>query len=143
MDRHHIGQTGYLHYLRQVILALGQQGHVVILGRGARYILPPSGGLILRLVATTENRVQRIAAKYGLDAAAARGQVVASDRQRANFIHHNFHGMVDDVDQHDMVINTTHFTPEATTNVVLAALREKLGAMPKLAAEVRESVAAA
>ena len=34
-------RESYLYHLRQVILALGHHGDVIILGRGANYILPP------------------------------------------------------------------------------------------------------
>src|ERR1035438_91205 len=49
-----IGTSGYLGFLRQVVFTLGHQGDVVIVGHGARFILPKQFGLCVRMVAPIE-----------------------------------------------------------------------------------------
>ena len=46
-----IGTPDYLAYLKQVVLTLGHQGDVVIVGHAARFILPAQFGLSVRMVA--------------------------------------------------------------------------------------------
>jgi len=58
-----IGTSDYLVYLKQVVLALGHQGDVIIVGHGARFILPGQFGLCVRMVAPIETRIRRIADK--------------------------------------------------------------------------------
>ncbi len=56
-----IGTSGYLVLLKQIVLTLGHHGDVIIVGRGARYILPSQFGLSVRMVAPIEARIRRIA----------------------------------------------------------------------------------
>jgi cytidylate kinase len=127
LDRHDIGKTGYLMHLRQVVLALGHQGHVVIVGRGARHILPREFGLSVRLVAPFETRLRRLADAENLSPQAARTALQKSDNERETFIQRNFNHAAGDLFSHDLVINTEQLTPQAVAEIVLAALHHKLG----------------
>ncbi len=131
LDRDNIGTVGYLHHLKQVIHTLGQHGDVIIMGRGARHILPPQFGLNVRIIAPFEVRVQRVAAKEGLTEAAARTEVENADRQRAAFIRRHFQKKVDDPLDFDLIINTAELSAEAAAEIVLLALKQKLGVTPK------------
>lgn len=127
LDRHDIGKTGYLRHLRQVVLALGHQGNVIIVGRGARHILPREHGLSVRLVATLETRAQRYAAAEDIPLAQARSALQKSDGERETFIHRNFNRTAGDLFSHDLIVNTEQFTPPAVAAIILAALQQKLG----------------
>src|SRR5208283_3745582 len=77
-----IGTSDYLAYLKQVVLTLGHQGDVVIVGHGAPFILPGQFGLCVRMVAPIETRIQRTADKAHLSLKAARVEVERTDRER-------------------------------------------------------------
>ncbi|MCX6926332.1 MAG: cytidylate kinase-like family protein [Verrucomicrobia bacterium] len=121
-----IETTGYLAHLQEVLLTLGHQGDVVIVGRGAEYILPSQFGLRVRMVAPVEERVRRIASREKLTLKAARVEVERSDRDRAKLARRQFDKDASDPLNHDVTINTAELTMEAATEVVVTAVQRKL-----------------
>jgi hypothetical protein len=126
LDPQIIETTGYLTHLHEVLLTLGHQGDVVIVGRGADYILPSQFGLRVRLVAPLEVRVRRIASEEDISLKAARAAVEKSDRERRTLARRYFHQDVSDPLSQDLTVNTAELTLEAATEVVLAAVQRKL-----------------
>ena len=122
-----IGTHGYLAHLREILVTLGHQGDVVIVGRGAEYILPSQFGLRVRMVAPVEVRVRRIANRENSSLKAARVEVERSDRERARLARRQFGQTAPDPLNHDVTINTAELTVEAATEIVLTALQRKLG----------------
>lgn len=128
-----IGSTDYLLHLRQVLLALGQQGDVVIVGRGAEYILPERFGLRVRMVAPLDERAERIARADGYTPEGANPLVGKVDQERMDFIQSHFRKDVRDPLNYDLVVNTGSLTVEGTAEIVLAALKQKLGVVHRSA----------
>jgi cytidylate kinase len=126
-----IGTSDYLAHLKEIVLALGHQGDVTIIGRGARYLLPTQFGLNVRLVAPIATRTQRIAQEQHLSLEAARAQVEAADSDRARLIRRHFGHDVADPLGHDLTINTEELSIEAAAEIVLTALHQKLAVIPK------------
>jgi cytidylate kinase len=126
-----IGTPGYLAHLREIVLALGHQGDVIIIGRGARYLLPTQFGLNVRLGAPIATRIQRIAQEQHLSLDAARAQVEAADRDRARLVRRHFGQDVADPLGHDLTINTEELSIEAAAEIVLTALQQKLAVKPQ------------
>jgi cytidylate kinase len=126
-----IGTLDYLVYLKQIVLTLGHQGDVIIVGRGARFILPSQFGLSVRLVAPIEARIRRIADKARLSLEAARVEVERMDRERVQLVHRHFGHDVTDPLSHDLIINTAAMNVEAAAGVVITALQRKLGVQIK------------
>lgn len=121
-----IATSGYQAHLREIVLTLGHQGDVVIVGRGAQYILPSQFGLRVRMVAPLEVRLLRIASRESLSLNAAQIEVERSDRERARLARRQFGQTGVDPLNHDVTINTAELTVEAATEVVLTALQRKL-----------------
>jgi cytidylate kinase len=128
-----MGTADYLGYLKQVVLTLGHQGNVVIVGHGARFILPSQFGLCVRMIAPIETRIERIADKARLSLEAARAEVEKTDHERVKLIRRHFGHDVTDPLSHDLLINTAATSVEAAAEIVLTALQQKLGV------QVRES----
>jgi hypothetical protein len=123
-----LGTSGYLAYLKEIVLTLGHQGDVVIVGHAAEYILPSQFGLNVRVVAPIEARVQRIADKTGLSLEAARVEIERTDRERVKSVRRNFGGQnVIDPLNHDLTINTASLSIEAAAEIVITALQRKPG----------------
>jgi hypothetical protein len=122
-----VGTAGYLATLREILLTLGHQGDVVIVGRGAQYVLPSRFGLRLRMVAPIEVRVRRIAAEGSISLEAARAEVETSDRERATLTRRHFGEDWRDPLNYDVIINTAELTAEAATEAVVTAAQRKLG----------------
>jgi cytidylate kinase len=126
-----IGTSDYLVYLKQVVLTLGHQGNVVIVGHAARFILPAQFGLSVRMVAPIEMRTRRIADKARLSLKAARVEIERIDRERVKSVRRHFGRDVTDPLSHDLIINTAALSVEAAAEVVVTALQRKLGVRVK------------
>lgn len=125
-----IGYETYLRCLRQVIRTLGHQGDVVILGRGAMYLLPSRCALRVRVVAPFQLRVEQIAEATVMPLKEAQALVHRIDGERAAFIRKNFGRDIGLLSEYDLVVNTGEITVEAATEIVLTGLRRKLGVHP-------------
>jgi cytidylate kinase len=124
----------YLRCLRSIVLALGHHGDVILLGRGAQCILPKECALRARLVAPFDKRARRIAEVEKLPIADAQSRVRALDAERANFVRKYFGSNSALPLDYDIVINTDELGFEGAANVLLEALRIKLGVtVPKRA----------
>jgi len=126
-----IGTSGYLRYLKQIVLTLGHQGDVIIVGHGARYILPSQFSLNVRMIAPIEARIRRMADKARLSLDAARVEVERIDRERERMARHHFGQDGTDPINHDLTINTDAINLEAAAEIVLTALHRKLGVQIK------------
>jgi hypothetical protein len=131
LDPQSIGISGYLAHLREILLTLGHQGDVVIVGRGAHYVLPSQFGLRVRMVAPVEVRVRRIANHENMSLDRARDAIKQSDRERTRLAFKEYRRIVTDPLNYDVTINTAELTVEDATEVVLNALQRKLAVKPK------------
>jgi cytidylate kinase len=122
-----IGSENYALYLKQVILALGHQGDVVLVGRGAQYMLPVETGLRVRIVAPAEWRAKQIAARLSLPIEEARKEIQVSDANRQSFTRQYFHHDAGDTLNYDVIINTAEVGIEGAADIALLALEKKLG----------------
>jgi cytidylate kinase len=84
-ERGYIDEEIYLDYLVLIIAQMGDDGDVVILGRGSQYILNdhPDAYHVL-LIDEVENRVQFMMAHYDLSKSRAAQVVRAEDKRRKN-----------------------------------------------------------
>jgi cytidylate kinase len=127
-----IDTSGYLDYLKQVVLTLGHQGDVIIVGHAAKYLLPGQFGLKVMAIAPIEARIQRIANTARLSLDAARVEVERTDRERVRLARRHFGGQnVADPLSHDLTINTGAISIESAAEIVITALQRKLGVQIK------------
>ena len=126
-----IGSENYILYLKQVVLALGHQGNVVLVGRGAQYMLPAECALRVRVVAPAEWRATQIAARLNLPIEEAREQILQSDTDRQASVRQYFRQDANDPLNYDLVINTAEVGIEGAADLVLLALEKKLGVRPQ------------
>ena len=117
----------YLAHLSQEITTLGHQGNVVIVGRGAQYFLPPQCALRVRMVAPIEDRIFRLMQTEKISSDQARAKIREVDSKRGAFIWKVFRKDVGAPINHDLVLNTGELPIRSATEIVLSALREKLG----------------
>ena len=124
-------RAAYLATLREIILALGHQGDVVIVGRNAHHILPTQFGVRARMVAPMEVRVRRTASKNNLSLKAARIEVEKSDRERARLTRRDYGADRNDPLHYDLIINTAELSLEAAAEIVASSVRQKLNVQVK------------
>ena len=130
----------YMRGLQRAVHAIAQHGSAVIVGRGAQYMVAPDGALRVLVVSPLEQRVERIMAREGLSARAARERVAEVDEERRRFIREQFDRDNADPSGYDMVVNTGSMPVECAADVVVAAYRRRFGEPPQpLGAAIAES----
>jgi len=121
-----MGQAEFLKELARVVWTLAREGEVIVLGRGANWILNPRFGLRVRLVAPRDVRVQRVAEREGLETSAADKLVRSHDAEQQAFIHQAFGKQIEDPLGYDLVLNAEHVGPDQAAAAIVALLRSKL-----------------
>jgi cytidylate kinase len=124
LDREMVGHETYLRQLERAMLAAGRRGKVVLVGRGASFLLPRDGGLAVRLVASEEFRIERIMQQENMTRAAAREWVHTVERGRAEFVHRYFHRDIADPELYDMVLHVSRLGIDRCIEVILAAMKQ-------------------
>jgi cytidylate kinase len=112
--------------LARIVLALGAQGEVILLGRGAGCILPSPSTLHVRIVAPLADRIAYMGQWLRLTLAEAAEQVRLRDARRAEFIETHFHRQPSDLYQYDLLLNSSLLGEELCAELIAQAARAKL-----------------
>jgi cytidylate kinase len=115
--------------LSRIILALGTQGDVVLLGRGAGCILPAVSTLHVRLIAPRTDRIAYMSQWMRLTEEEAATLVEQRDTARAEFLSTHFHRSPDAVYQYDMLLNTSTLGEERSAELIYHAAMGKKAIM--------------
>lgn len=112
--------------MARIVLALGAQGEVVLVGRGAGCILPAASTLHVRIVAPLEDRIAYMAQWLRLAQSEAAEQVRQRDAHRSAFIENHFHRSPSEVHQYDVVLNSSLLGEDLCADLIVRAARTKL-----------------
>jgi cytidylate kinase len=115
--------------LARLVLSLGAQGSVILLGRGAGLILPSRSTLHVRLVAPLQDRINYMSQWLRLTEEEAAEQVGNRDHRRADFLMTHFHRKPSDIHVYDMVLNTSLLGEERCAELIVAAAKAKMSAI--------------
>lgn len=115
----------YHEELVRTVRTLAVRGSVIILGRGANFILADCANLRLRLVASVEERVRGLMERDAITADEAGERIATSDAARADFVRKLFHADIDDPQHYDLVINTTGLSSDRLPELILLALEAR------------------
>jgi cytidylate kinase len=115
--------------IARIVLALGAQGEVVLIGRGAGCILPAATTLHVRIVAPLNDRVAYMSQYLRLPEREAAEQVRQRDKLREEFIQTHFHRQPDDVHQYDLVLNSSLLGEDVCAELITQAARAKSACM--------------
>ncbi len=126
----HLARTAFIHEMMKVIWAIGRQGHAILVGRGANWILDPRFGLRIRVIADMPRRIRRVMENEGVDAESASRRIKDDDAARVAFIRKVYRREIDDPLGYDVVVNTGTLDIDLAVEVTLTALRRKLEAAP-------------
>jgi cytidylate kinase len=114
--------------LARIVLALGAQGEVVLIGRGAGSILPRASTLHVRIMAPLPDRVAYMSQWLRLTVEEAAAQVRERDERRESFIATHFHRQPGDLYQYDLLLNSSLLGEELCADLIVQAARAKLAA---------------
>ncbi len=115
--------------LARLILALGAQGNVILLGRGGGYVLPSQSTLHVRLVAPLADRITYMSQWLRLTDEEAAEQVRQRDQGRSEFLGTHFRRKPSDVHAYDMVLNSSLLGEERCAELIAAAAKVKMSAV--------------
>jgi cytidylate kinase len=111
--------------LARVVLALGAQGRVVLIGRGAGYILPRATSLHVRIVSPLEERIAYMAQWLRLTDEEAAQRVRMRDARRGDFLATHFRRQAGDVHQYDLILNSSLLGEEVCAELIAQAARAR------------------
>jgi cytidylate kinase len=115
--------------LARVVLSLGTHGDVVLLGRGAGFILPAQTTLHVRFIAPLADRVAYMSQWLRMTEEEAAEQVRNRDQRRAEFIATHFHRKPGDIYQYDLLLNSSLLGEELCAELIVRAARAKQAAL--------------
>lgn len=118
-----VTEVRYFHRLLKLLLALGERGQCVLVGRGATIALPAESTLRVRVVASRQDRVALIGKVRGLSPAVAAHLVESTDHARARFIRDHFGKDVSDPQLYDLILNASRFSIDECADMTLEALQ--------------------
>jgi cytidylate kinase len=107
----------------KVIRAIGENGHVVIVGRAGMALtrhIPLS--LHIRLMAPVEWRIQSISGMFGLSREDSVKMVASKDENRKKFLEH-YLGHKFEIEDFDLVYNCSRFTLEEIADSVFSLMK--------------------
>jgi cytidylate kinase len=116
-------ESTYTHRVSKLVLLAASHGKVVIVGRGAKYILPLDQGVSVRVVAPLKLRIQHVMSLHHLSEKEARHWVQEKDRQRQNYIRGHFHQDESDPHLYDLVLNTGIVSLEEASDIIVDSSR--------------------
>jgi hypothetical protein len=119
---YHIGSDVYLRYLIATVRGLGLEGRCVIVGRGANFILPAETTLRVRLVASVEDRVRAICARFHLSSVDAAAWLKTTERHRSEFLRQAFRQDGAVPHHYDLMLNTSRLTATETADTIIDVL---------------------
>lgn len=121
----YVDASDYVKGLLEVIFSISQLGGVVVVGRGANFVVGHDHGFHIRVVAPREVRVRHLVEREKLSERDALRAIEESDHARAEFIRKVYGRSIDDPLGYDLVINYLSISMEAATSLVAAAALEK------------------
>src|SRR5947208_8368532 len=111
--------------LARLSLTLGAQGRVVLIGRGAGFLLPRETTLHVRLVAPFEDRAAYMSQCLRLTLDEARERVRLRDARRSEYLSAYLHRPQGDVYGYDVVLNTRSLGEDLCAELITQAARAK------------------
>jgi hypothetical protein len=107
--------------MARLVLTLGAQGGVVLIGRGAGCILPRASTLHVRILADREDRIAYMAQWLRLTSEEAAERVRLRDERRGEFVETHFHRKPGDVYQYDLLLNSGRLGEDICADLIARA----------------------
>ncbi|MCE2456543.1 MAG: cytidylate kinase-like family protein [Dehalococcoidia bacterium] len=123
---HEIDDDAYIGAIRTVIEDLASGGNVVIVGRGAHVILQDNPDVLrVGLIATFEDRVERVMVRERMTQSEAELSIQARDAARLQYFQRFFNiDTPDAAEFYHLVINTSEMNLDAATDIIIRASEE-------------------
>jgi cytidylate kinase len=128
----------YVHYLQESICNEAARGGCIILGRGASAVLQDVPGVIsVRIVASREARLERLAARAACDGRSAEQQLKQSDNNRQGFHTYFFDMDWQDPAQYHLTLNTDKMSASQAAQTIEEYRRIVIGPAKEAGGKIR------
>jgi cytidylate kinase len=134
LNEEFVDEGRYARALSRIILNFAHQGNCVIIGRGANFITPFARGLHVNITAPYDVRVQRAMQYEGFDRETAEDVIARVEKEREDFVKTFFGRKITSRNAYDITLNTTHYSIDQATDVIMMAFRRKFPAFQRLKA---------
>lgn len=116
----------YLKTVSNIVHAAAEQGHVVIVGRGAQMLLAQQRDVLhVRIVAPFEKRIAYVMQREGLDRVAAESRIKMKDHDRTKHLETAFRRKPDDSHLYDVTLNTAYLNLDSAVEIITLTLQQK------------------
>lgn len=115
----------YLNHLTRVIGSIGIFGNVVLVGRGANFVLPQNRIFRVRIIAPMESRIRYFMEDRAYTRAEAEQYIVKRDTNRKAFVRKYFNADIADMQYYDMIINTEKISMAQATESIIVAFHQR------------------
>jgi cytidylate kinase len=121
----YIDASDYFRHLYKVIMSIAEHGGVVVVGRGANFILARDQGFSIRVVAAFPTRVENLIKYQQYSREEAEKEIRTSEKTRNEFIRNNFKCDIDEPGAYDLTINTTYIDIDSAINMAVEGISAK------------------
>jgi cytidylate kinase len=121
----YIDASDYFRYLYRVIMSISELGGVLVVGRGANFMLKRDQGYNIRVIASRPKRIANLMEFRGMDHDEAEKETRKFDRERSGFVRNNFNRDINDPKAYDVIINTTYLDIERAIEMVEMGMESK------------------
>ena len=119
LEKQLVSQAEYVSRLGKIMLLAAQHESTVIVGRGARFILPRELGFAVRIIAPLKQRVKSIMERRKCSEREAKAFVETTDHDREQFIQRYFHHDVSDPHLYDLVVNLANIPRDDAVELIV------------------------
>jgi cytidylate kinase len=121
----YVDESDYAASLFQTVYAISRLGGVVVVGRGANFIIGPDAGVHVRVVAPRHERIRELMVRGRLSESQAAREIDEVDRDRTRFLRKLFARSADDPLAYDLILNQSGRSLEAMVEIVARVAEEK------------------
>lgn len=115
-------EATYSHRVAILLMLAASHGNVVIVGRGAQFILPRHQGLSVRIVAPMDYRIEQVMLERGLREKEARRYIVETDHDRNEYIRDHFRQDATDPHLYDLVLNVGDISIDGAAEMIVESV---------------------
>ena len=120
--------AGYIALMESIMLEHGTKNNVVLMGRGGNWLLKDAPhALRVRIVGSTESRIDRIIAKEAVDRETARKMVEESDKERSSYLKAVYHKDWTKPEYYDVVFDVDNLSVDEIVKMILDEITAKDG----------------
>lgn len=121
-----LGGDGPTVAIARSVLALGAEGEVIVIGRGAGHILPRASTLHVRIVAPRADRVAYLGQHLRLTPVEAEREVDQREERRREYLLDHLNADAADPTNYDLTLNSSRLGEELCAELIAQAARGRM-----------------